>query len=84
MAVGQSQRLYSGVGIFNWHYPSSPHQIFPFPVVPLESRVVVSRASYLGAPAGILNRFWIQVAVQKRNDRYVTPSRFGIEAVTNL
>ena len=26
VAIGQSQRLYSGVGIFNWHYLSSPPQ----------------------------------------------------------
>jgi hypothetical protein len=27
VAVGQSQRFYSGVGIFNWYYLSSPPQI---------------------------------------------------------
>jgi hypothetical protein len=27
VAVGQSQPLYSGVGIFNWYYLSSPPQI---------------------------------------------------------
>ena len=26
-AAGKSQRFYSGVGIFNWYYPSSPPQI---------------------------------------------------------
>jgi hypothetical protein len=35
VAVGQSQRLYSGVGLFNWHYLSSPPQI------PRLSRVVL-------------------------------------------
>jgi hypothetical protein len=37
VAVGQSQRLYSGVGIFNWCYLSSPPQILRFPGVHLES-----------------------------------------------
>ena len=27
VATGQSQRFYSGVGIFNWYYLSSPPQI---------------------------------------------------------
>ena len=31
VAVGQSQRFYSGVGIFNWYYLSSPPQI-PRPI----------------------------------------------------
>jgi hypothetical protein len=38
VAAGQSQQFYSGVGIFNWHYPSSPPQILRVPVAPLESR----------------------------------------------
>jgi hypothetical protein len=37
VAVGQSQRLYSGVGIFNWYYLSSPPQILRAPRVELES-----------------------------------------------
>jgi hypothetical protein len=41
VAAGQSQRLYSGVGIFNWHYPSSPPQILRFPMVPLERRGLI-------------------------------------------
>jgi hypothetical protein len=36
VAAGQSQRFYSGVGIFNWCYLSSPPQILRFPVVRLE------------------------------------------------
>ena len=40
MAAGQSQRFYSGVGIFNfnWYYLSSPPQILRIPVVELETR----------------------------------------------
>jgi hypothetical protein len=38
VAVGQSQRLYSGVGIFNWYYLSSPPQILCAPGVELELR----------------------------------------------
>jgi hypothetical protein len=38
VAVGQSQRLYSGVGIFNWYYLSSPPQNLRCPVVDLELR----------------------------------------------
>jgi hypothetical protein len=36
MAIGQSQRLYSGVRIFNWYYLSSPPQILRAPEAPLE------------------------------------------------
>jgi hypothetical protein len=36
VAAAQSQRLYSGVGIFNWYYPSSPPQILRRPGVDLE------------------------------------------------
>jgi hypothetical protein len=36
VAAGKSQRFYSGVGIFSWHYLSSPPQIPRFPRVPLE------------------------------------------------
>ena len=36
MAVGQSQRLYSGAGIFNWYYPSSlPRYEYELPWVAL-------------------------------------------------
>ena len=42
VAVGQSRRLYSGVGIFNWYYLSSPPQIPRTPVVGLESGGLVS------------------------------------------
>jgi hypothetical protein len=40
VAVGQSRRLYSGVGVFNWYYLSlsSPPQILRFPRCHLESR----------------------------------------------
>jgi hypothetical protein len=35
VAAGESQRFYSGVGIFYWHYLSSPPQIDPtLPAVP--------------------------------------------------
>jgi hypothetical protein len=34
--VGQSQRLYSRVGIFNWYYLGSPPQILLRPEVELE------------------------------------------------
>ena len=37
VAAGQVQRFYSGVGIFNWHYLSSPPQIPQELGVPLES-----------------------------------------------
>jgi hypothetical protein len=37
VTAGQSQRFYSGVGIFNWYYPSSPPQIPRRPGVQLES-----------------------------------------------
>ena len=36
VAAGQSQRFYSGVGIFNWYYLSSPPQILRRPAVHLE------------------------------------------------
>jgi hypothetical protein len=38
VAAGQSQRFYSGVGIFNWYYLSSPPQIRRRLVVHLEWR----------------------------------------------
>jgi hypothetical protein len=41
VAAGQSQRLYSGVGIFNWYYLSSPTQILRAPGAPLESRGLI-------------------------------------------
>ena len=41
VAAGQSQRFYSGVGIFNWYYLSSPPQILRFPVVELETRGLI-------------------------------------------
>jgi hypothetical protein len=33
--------IYSGVGIFNWYYLSSPPQILPFPRVPLERKGLI-------------------------------------------
>jgi hypothetical protein len=36
VTVGQSQRLYSGVGIFNWYYLSSPPQVLRVFRCPLE------------------------------------------------
>ena len=36
VAAGQSQRFYSGVGIFNWYYLSSPPKTLLRPVVDLE------------------------------------------------
>jgi hypothetical protein len=36
VAAGQSQRFYSGVGIFNWYNLSSPPQILRCPEVGLE------------------------------------------------
>jgi hypothetical protein len=36
VAAGQSQRFYSGVGIFNWHYLGSPPQILLLPWLHLE------------------------------------------------
>jgi hypothetical protein len=42
VAAGQSQRFYSGVGIFNWYYLSSPPQILRFPEVDLESGWLIS------------------------------------------
>ena len=41
MAAGQSQRFYSGVGIFNWYYLSSPPQIPRPPVVHLGTRGLI-------------------------------------------
>jgi hypothetical protein len=38
VAAGQSQRFYSGVGIFNWHYLSSPPQVLRGPGAHLESK----------------------------------------------
>jgi hypothetical protein len=45
VAVGQSQPLYSGVGIFNfnWYYLCSPPQIPRGPAVHLERRRLISR-----------------------------------------
>ena len=37
VAAGQSRRFYTGVGIFNWHYLSSPPQVLLLPVVRLET-----------------------------------------------
>jgi hypothetical protein len=37
VAVGQSQRFYSGVGVFNWYYLSSPPQNLRVSEAPLES-----------------------------------------------
>jgi hypothetical protein len=34
VAAGQSQRFYSGVGIFDWYYLSSPTQILLLPRAP--------------------------------------------------
>jgi hypothetical protein len=36
VAAGQSQRFYSGVGIFNWYYLSSPPQIPHTPEVQVQ------------------------------------------------
>jgi hypothetical protein len=36
VAAGQSQRFYSGVGIFSWYYLSSPPEIPRVPVVDLK------------------------------------------------
>ena len=41
VAAGQSLWFYSGVGIFNRNYISSPHQLLRFPVVHLELRGLI-------------------------------------------
>jgi hypothetical protein len=41
VAAGQSQRFYSGVGIFNWYYLSSPPQILRCRGVELETRGLI-------------------------------------------
>jgi hypothetical protein len=41
VAAGQSQRFYSGVGIFNWYYLSLPPQILRGPVVHFELRQLI-------------------------------------------
>jgi hypothetical protein len=53
VAVGQSQRLYSGVGIFNWYYLSSPPQIPRRRGVPLETRGLTSVILIQVAPPGV-------------------------------
>jgi hypothetical protein len=47
VAAGQSQRLYSGVGVFHWCYLSSPPQIMRFPVVGLELGGLIYIQRYL-------------------------------------
>ena len=47
MAAGQSQRFYSGVGIFNWYYLSSPPQILRVPGVPLETGGLAHNIYYM-------------------------------------
>jgi hypothetical protein len=42
VAAGQSQRFYSGVGIFSWRYLSSPPQILLRPRFPLERKGLTS------------------------------------------
>jgi hypothetical protein len=42
VAAGQSQRLYSGVGIFSWYNPISPPQILRCSGVHLETRGLIS------------------------------------------
>ena len=44
VAAGQRQRFHSGVGIFNWYYPSSPPRVVRFPGVDLERAGLVFRA----------------------------------------
>jgi hypothetical protein len=46
VAAGQSQRFYSGVGIFNWYYLSSPPQIPRRPSVHLELRGLIYHNRY--------------------------------------
>ena len=54
VAVGKSRRLYlySGVGIFNWYYLSSPTQIPRRRGVPLETRGLTSATLIQVAPPG--------------------------------
>jgi hypothetical protein len=52
VAADQSQRCYSGVGIFNWYYLSLPPQI------PRFSRFVLELP-------GTFSHIWIQVAVSE-------------------
>ena len=49
MAAGQSKRFYSGVGIFNWYYFSSPPQIPRRRGVDLELGGLKYRGLWLGA-----------------------------------
>jgi hypothetical protein len=70
VAVGQSQRLYSGVGIFNWYYLSSPPQVLRVPEAPLELGGLTSETA--------ARRF--QISEVKRP----LHNRFGSEVVKNL
>jgi hypothetical protein len=54
VVAGQTKRLYSGVGIFNWYHPSSPPQVLRPSRCPLER-----------GGADILSHFRIQVAVSE-------------------
>jgi hypothetical protein len=47
VAAGQSQRLYSGVGIFHWYYLSSPPQIPRGPRPQLERRGLIFLATLM-------------------------------------
>jgi hypothetical protein len=60
VAAGQSQRFYSGMGIFNWYYLSSPPQVLLRRGVQLETGevifhrqmpVFISKVSYIIPPA---------------------------------
>jgi hypothetical protein len=46
VAAGQIQRFYSGVGIFNWYYLSSPPQILRFSRYPLELEGLIYQTRY--------------------------------------
>jgi hypothetical protein len=60
VAVGQSQRFYSGVGIFNWYCLSLPPQVLRFPVVGLglESGGLIWLAIYYAYIIGYKRRTW--------------------------
>jgi hypothetical protein len=93
VAAGQSQRFYSGVGIFNWYYLSSPPQIPRGSMVLLESGGLTchKRQAHCAFPrvligTDFLNHLWIQVAVSvlKTPQLHRHQKRSGYKFVTVL
>ena len=86
MAAGQSQRFYSGVGIFNWYYPSSPPQILrsPRPAgrVPLESWKTKSACATSSTHANVPRLWPCEERSQKPTGEQHTTEKFVDSTLT--